>query len=244
MPTAGYSVPAPNVVLSSKILTDPTGMNDSLSYNVAVTREISIGATVKSAAGSARKTWKQSLSYKYAGAVNADGLVQSLSQISSGTDESLSAGKSVYTRNIDYPLFLNATAAGVYVNRTQDISIMGEPVLPSGLQPFDVMPGSPTFQSSNLSTTQDAFQLGVGGVESTGDTYQSMTFTGTQTGSDGKERQEDFSRLVNAVNGMIIEDSQTLGTSTISQGALGAAPTAFPASYQLLLGRTPFRKSN
>ena len=94
-------------------------MNDSLTYNVAVKRNLSISSTVKTAKGSACQNWTQTLSYTYQGAINADGLIQSLSQNTIGTDESWSAGKLNYSRNIQYPFSLNFTLAAVYITRKQ-----------------------------------------------------------------------------------------------------------------------------
>lgn len=61
--TPSSDVPSPEIQISSSITTNSTGANESLTYNTAVNRDISITATVKTSNGSRKASWTQSLMY-------------------------------------------------------------------------------------------------------------------------------------------------------------------------------------
>jgi len=225
-------VPAPSIAVSASIGTDATGANETLTYSVDVKRQLSISSYVRTASSSFSASWMQNLAYSNDGELTAYGNNGVNVQSTTGTDAA-SAG---YLRQISYPITVNSTyttdTSGNYtitanLERGQSIKIAGQPVFPSGLQSFDVLPsiqrGFPQFQGSNLYTTQNGsavYQASpAAGIATTyGTTAQDMVFSGIEVSSTSpsfyfpsvRGSQELYHRYVKAVNSTLIEDDESL----------------------------------
>lgn len=225
------SLPSPDVNLSSSTTKTKKGKNETLTYSVTVSREISISSQVRTSHGSVPARWSQRLSYSNHGQFTDSGNIQCTKQSTDGLDLSSSG----YSRHITYPITVNTTYAmnpktkamtiDATLHRGQDISIAGQPILPSGLQsfePYSKMNGQKTRQGSHLSTTQSgsAHYFSSGNNKrtmSSGSTQQDMTFTGFEvTGNPGSSfpptsgSSELYKRHVLATNGTVVEDEERL----------------------------------
>ena len=234
--------PAPSIEISSAVTMNATGANETLAYNTAVSRDISISSTIKTSAGSQAVSWTQSLAYTNFNGLTDQGFVQLTEQNTTGSDSSSSG----YANTYSYPLTVNSSffedAAGdVGINgsltRGLDYNVFGPSVFPSGIQNFNIttsssftpagaltplkvqVPGSlPLFSGALLSTTQTAsaeyFSNATGnGSYSFGTTTQDFDFKGAEM-SDPTMTYELYHRNVMAVNLTITEDTQTLTGQT------------------------------
>jgi len=230
--TLVYDVPAPSIAISSSVGTDATGANETLAYSVEVKRQLSISSYVRTASGSFTACWMQNLAYSNDGNLAAYGNNGMNIQSTTGTD----AASTGYSKQISYPITINSTyttnPSGNYtitatINRGQSIKIAGQPVFPSGLQSFDVLPniqgGFTQFQGSNLYTTQNGSAVyeaspAAGIATSHGTTAQDMVFSGVELSSISpsflfpsiRGSQELYRRHVKAVNSTLVEDDESL----------------------------------
>ena len=240
MPT--IDIPAPQIQVSSSVTTNSTGANQTLTYNTAVMRDISITSTVKTSSGSRPATWTQQLSYSSFNSLTSQGFVQSTSQNTTGTDTSSSG----YSTTYNYPITVNSSfsvdAAGdVGINGTLSHSltynVFGPSVFPSGIHNFNIttprtfspsgfqspqslqLPASlPSFNGALLSTTQtgSAEYLSAGKASySFGTTTQDFDFKGAES-SDPSKTYELYRRHVMAVNSTVTQDTQTLAGKTFA----------------------------
>ena len=154
--------PLPEIQISSSITTNSTGANETLTYDTAVTRDISITSTVKTSNGSRKESWTQSLSYSNFNSLTDQGFVQLTIQNTTGSDLSSSG----YANTYSYPLTVNSSfsvdAAGeVGINGTLtrglDYNVYGPSVFPSGIQTFNIT--TPSFFSPEGALTHQNIQL-------------------------------------------------------------------------------------
>jgi len=234
--TPSMNVPAPSIQLSSSVGQTSNGTNQTLTYNVNVSRQLSISSHIKTASGNTLAVWRQNLHYSNYDDLSNYGYVQLTIQDTNGVDLS-SAG---YARQIDYPIWLNSsfsvdTVSGnlsidATINRGQTIRILGQPVFPTGLQSFDNLPNVknlyPKFQGSNLHTTQNGSASyfaspATSQSSSSGSTQQDMVFTGVRADSPSSATRnghfpnvqgsvELYHRHILAVNGTVVEDNESL----------------------------------
>lgn len=232
--------PSPQIEISSTITTNATGANETLTYNTAVSRGISISSTVKTSNGSRLATWTQKLFYTNFNGLTSQGFVQLTSQNTTGTD----ASSSGYTNTYSYPLTVNSSfsvdeAGDVGINATLShgltYNVFGPSVFPSGIQTFNVTSPSlfspsglqspqtlqlpatlPSFSGALLSTTQtgSAEYLSAGNASySFGTTTQDFDFKGAEL-SNPDATVELYHRHVVAVNSTVTVDQQTLARKT------------------------------
>lgn len=110
--------PSPDTKISSSITSNSTGSNDTLTYNTAVTRYISITAIVTNSSGSRKVSWTQSLSYSNFNFLTEQGFVQLTIQNTTGSDLSSSG----YANTYNYPLDVNSSFS---VDATGEVGING-----------------------------------------------------------------------------------------------------------------------
>lgn len=232
--------PSPEVQISSSITTNSTGANESLTYNTAVNRDISITATVKTSTGSRQASWTQSLAYSNFNSLTDQGFVQLTEQTTTGADSS-SLG---YLNNYSYPLDVNSSysvdsAGEVGINGTLTrglvYNVFGQSIFPSGIQTFNITTPSffnlagdmtyqsiqlsaslPSFSGALLSTTQTGsaeYFCGINSSYSFGTTTQDFDFQGVEA-DPPYATYELYKRHVMAVNSTITEDEQTLAGET------------------------------
>lgn len=240
--------PTPQIQISSSTTTNSTGANQTLTYNTAVTRSISISSTVKTSNGTRLATWTQQLFYFNFNSLTSQGFVQYTSQNTTGSDTSSSGYSNVYS----YPITVNSS---FFVSPTGDVGInatlshglnynvFGPSVFPSGIQNFNVTTLS-TFSPSGLQSPQilqlpvtlpafggavlSTIQTGSAGYLSAGNasysfgtTTQDFDFKGAEL-VDPSVSFELYHRNVMAVNSTVTEDTQTLAGKTF------AVPVAQP----------------
>lgn len=228
--------PLPDIEISSSVTTNSTGANDTLTYNTAVTRDISITSTVKTSTGSQKASWTQRLFYSNFNSLTDQGFVQLTIQNTTGSDLSSSG----YANTYSYPLTVNSSfsvdAAGeVGINATLtrglDYNVYGPSVFPSGIQNFNITtptffspsgalthqtiqlsPTLPFFSGSLLSTTQTGsaeYFSGVNSSYSFGTTTQDFDFKGAELNAPDTT-VELYHRHVMAVNSTVTDDEQML----------------------------------
>ena len=232
--------PSPEIQISSSVTTNSTGANETLTYNTAVTRDISITSTVKTSSGSGKASWTQSLSYANFNSLTDQGFVQLTIQNTTGSDISSSG----YANTYSYPLNVNSSfsvdAAGeVGINGTLtrglDYNVYGPSVFPSGIDNFNVTTpsffspegalnrqtiqlsaGLPYFSGSRLSTTQTGSAEYFSGSKSSysfGTTTQDFDFRGAEM-NPPDATYELYHRHVMAVNSTVTVDEQSLAGQT------------------------------
>lgn len=234
MPVVGEA--QPQFIVSSTVTQDSAGANDTLVYNTAASRYLSISSTITTSTGSSAVSWVQQLSYTNYGALTAQGLVQVTDQNTTGIDTSSSGYANGYSYPIDVNSSYSVDAAGdVGINATithgLEFKVLGPSVFPSGIQNFNVttpaqfslagnpVPQSvhfpntlPSFSGSRLSTTQSgsAQYLSSGRQSySFGTTEQDFSFRGIEVNLPDVT-YELYTRHVLAVNATVTEDNQTL----------------------------------
>ena len=233
--------PSPEIMISSDITANSTGANQTLTYNAAVTRQISITSNIQSSKGSRISTWTQALSYENFNGLTDQGFVQYTQQNTTGSDQSASG----YTNTYNYPLTVNSsffvdTAGEVSINATLsrglDFDVYGPSVFPSGIQTFNVTTPSlftpaglisdqsvqvastlPLFSGALLTTTQTGSAKYFSGVNSSysfGTTEQDFDFQGAELNPPGVT-YELYHRHVLAVNSTVTEDEQTFSGQSL-----------------------------
>ena len=245
----------PQIQISSSITTNATGANQTLTYDTAVTRFLSISSTVNSSQGSQLVEWNQTLVYINHNALTDQGLTQTTTQNTTGIDAANPVG---YANIYSYPLFVDSSfavfPAGAFsinasISRGLNFNVLGNSVFPSGIQSFNVtsaatipLSGSPEpqsvilpqslpdFSGGTISTTQtgSAKYLSAGNASySFGSTEQDFDFSGVQLGQAGL-MYELYSRHVKAVNSTVTEDEEKLVGRTLE------VPTAKAGANQEL----------
>lgn len=261
--------PPPQVTTSSIITTSSTGTNKTLTYDTAVTRDLSVSSTVITSSGSSKIYWTQHLSYSSSNALLDHGSIQETLQNTEGSDSSSSGYKNTYK----YPLNVNSSfskneagelSISASLSRGLTYNVFGCSIFPSGIQTFNVsspsifnIPGRaspdhfqlltilPGFRGALLSTTQKGsakFRAAKNRSYSFGTTEQDFSFQGAQFDFEGGTTYELYKRHVLAVNFTVVEDSQTLvgDTLRIHTAEPGETPpVAEEFSVRAILGRGP-----
>lgn len=249
------NTPEPKLQVSSHVSQLSNGSNETLIYHVSAQRELSISSTVNFASGSEDTYWTQSLSYSNSNNYTGQGNISTSIQDTSGRDLSSSG----YARTFSYPVYVftatgdlrgNLTIYGV-VNRAKDVQVCGQPVFPTGLEPFTVANSTDRQLGSSQGASLSTWQNGTAYYTSNstqktsytfGTTEQSMSFSGSHVTFDRAQRSfpkftqfdELFQRHVLAVNGTIIEDQETLIGKSIahdyvwSEDGRGASLSGMP----------------
>lgn len=222
----------PKITLSTAVSVDASGVNETLTYEMTATRQITISSKVTTSNGTTIATWKQNLSYYTKGIITNYGYNETNIQQTTGTDKS-SGG---YARQISYPLnvfsYFIDTSDELYIygviSRGQTIQIIGQPVFPTGLQSFlFAAERYPTYQASTLSTTQNCtavYNDTVGYIDTTSgytnaNATQELSFSGNMVGaiSDSNyayptetESTELYYHYVAATDSELVEDYESL----------------------------------
>jgi len=186
---------------------------------------------VRSASGSRQATWNQQLNYTNSETLTHHGFTQISQQRTAGLDVSSSG----YARHVEYPIYLNTTfASGISGNYTiwgdiqrgQTVQSTGNPVFPTGLQDFNILPSAnnlPEFQGSSLHTTQNGTAVyhsrtATSPSNSTGNTEQDMVFSGNRVDFSRNSSlgplligsTELYHRYVAASNAVLITNEESL----------------------------------
>ena len=156
------SAPPPKIELTSSTTTNSSGANDTLTYDVTVSRSLSITSSIKTSAGSPAKSvsWTQQLYYSAYNHFSNQGYTQYTNQNTTGVDQAVfyplsSAPKAppAYTKTYAFPFIDNTTFK---MSDSGDISIEG--TIARGLD-YNIF-GTSVFPNGVQSFTSDAFPVG------------------------------------------------------------------------------------
>ncbi|EXJ62393.1 hypothetical protein A1O7_02828 [Cladophialophora yegresii CBS 114405] len=224
------AAPVPSLKLFAEVGLDSNGTNQTLTNVIDVTRNLSVLSQVETSKGIKTVSWRQSLTYSNWDYISDYGVTQTTVQHTNGSAVSSSG----YSQTFSYPLFVNSTAVqdkvahtlfiSAAIERGQDIEVYGQPVFPTGLEPFndsvEYLSGDPqrhrAFVGSRLSTTQNGTALYFRHENvsiSPGTTQQDLAFYGIPACDPkaGPSRHvELYRRHVVAVNDTLVEDQRTV----------------------------------
>jgi hypothetical protein len=215
----------PKFVVEQSVTKTNKGVNDTLTYKVLATRELTIDGSITTSEGTIPSGWKQNLKFSNVGKVTAGGFNQSNVQSTTGTEVSGDG----YSRNFHYPLDCTSNTKSdpitkeLYIggnfNRGKLVESFGIPIFPTGLDDFDSK-GEPLALGFRMNTTQegDAWYRNSPAINMTtgsGLTEQVLTFE-RHFGTVAKypslslpEKYESlYSRHVLAKNGRIAKDEE------------------------------------
>jgi hypothetical protein len=238
--TPSILLPNPTISVSQTVTQNSTGANSTLVYNVNVKRTLSVSATVISQNGTNYAGWTQDLTFDNGGVVTDDGNTQVVNSTTTGTDQA--TGNFYYKAEYTFPAFVNDTYAIVSADSTnftiegvvdygKVLSIFGNSIFPTGLQPFAALPASASlvsgFSGTRLETRENgtAYYFGspaTGTATGFGSTSQELKFVGLSA-TDAVDT-ELYYRNVEAVNTTIVHDTEILvgnevGRFTATEGA-------------------------
>ncbi|KAI6309463.1 hypothetical protein MCOR34_006811 [Pyricularia oryzae] len=182
----------PSIDISQHAITrDQRGRNQTLTYNVAVKRDFTVKARVKTQKSSFESAWRQRLSYDNKNNVTNYGQDQVTRFGVLGSDTAFSDQKTIYGQDYNYPLAVdmriqNSPQTGTMtlsagMNQGMTFQIAGRSVFPDGLEAFAGTRNDKNFSASILSTFREGSA-----------TFQQTIIPGrpsTSTGS-GNIRQE------------------------------------------------------
>ncbi|KAI1299454.1 peptide N-acetyl-beta-D-glucosaminyl asparaginase amidase A-domain-containing protein [Xylaria venustula] len=212
---------APIITLSQSLTQNATGTNETLEYNLQVSRTVAISSHVKTQKTSGAVTWSQLLTYSNKGGVSNYGNNNLNTFSISGTDSSKGPA-TTYTTKYEYPLFSNSTidvtAEGnltlwAQVDQGLSVQVRGDSVFPTGLEAFvatgafpavkkDGTTGSVVSTWRNGTATyyapgDNSYSTGVGS------THQIYSFSGINAAGHAEEL---YYRDVSAYNNTVTAD--------------------------------------
>ena len=217
----------PTISLSQQITQNATGGNETLSYDISVSREFSISSVVETQQGKGTARWSQSLRYTNVGAVFSYGYDNLNTFAIEGSAEAEAPGI-YYSTSYDYPLFCNSTSMyspegnltlWAQLDQGLDLTVLGNSVFPKGVEAFvtgfDAALGA-VFQGSQIKTwrnsTADYYRPADNSYsKGVGTTYQDFLFGGLSgVKSGGVEGRSQYTqlyrRVVQAHNDTVVAD--------------------------------------
>lgn len=228
----------------SQSLTEVAGVNETLTYDVVVSRDFKVSATISTGnnASSSEVGWSQSLSYSNKGYIWAEGFKQINDFVTDGADEATTSASSPlganYQSEYKYPLWCNTTVSyspegnlTLYARLIQGVQVYvsGAAVFPDGLEAFAVDSGI-GYTGSLVNTTKDGTAYFFEYADDTvstgyGSTDQTFTFGGfTGAGSlDATPDEVLYYRHVEAANSTITVDVQELALTSVGEGSPDSA---------------------
>lgn len=212
--------PAPTLDFSSSFKTNRTGANTSLTFDVEAQRHLNYHSTIKLSTGTEKVSWSQKLNYSANALITQAGNIEKLNIVTTGYESSSSG----YARNFGYPFYFKATETIIQFLRGKDVTILGQPVFPTGLETFF---SNTTGKGSSAEIEQSAINNN-GSVS----TSTSLTFSALEFGnSPGGYGWPSYASMP------AIASNQTLFTqhATASQGVLVSDQTEFLVKPQIEL---------
>ncbi|KAI0490300.1 peptide N-acetyl-beta-D-glucosaminyl asparaginase amidase A-domain-containing protein [Xylaria cf. heliscus] len=143
---------APTISLTQHLTQNSTGANETLTYNLAVLRNLSITSHVKTQKSEGTVKWSQSLSYSNIGGVSAYGN-NNLNTFSISGADTATGPSTHYSTSYTYPLFANSTAdvspegnltLWAQVDQGLHVEVRGDAVFSTGLEGFLALGGIPS----------------------------------------------------------------------------------------------------
>ncbi|KAI0868777.1 peptide N-acetyl-beta-D-glucosaminyl asparaginase amidase A-domain-containing protein [Hypoxylon argillaceum] len=139
-----FATSLPTISLSQRLTQNATGANETLEYNLSVSRNIALSSYVKTQKTKGTVKWTQSLSYSNVGGVSAYGN-NNLNIFSISGSDAATGPSTSYATRYAYPLFSNSTvditAQGnltiwAQVDQGFEAEVRGDAVFPTGLEAF------------------------------------------------------------------------------------------------------------
>ncbi|KAG6356709.1 hypothetical protein INS49_014583 [Diaporthe citri] len=238
----------PVITLGQSLTQNATGANETLKYDVSVTRSIRISGSISTPDGPVNTTWTQDVTTTATGFISDFGNTSSVHFKTSATTSSARDDAIEFSTSASYPLVVNSTQFALpngtvrtdtVLSRSKDTSrtVGEEDVFPSGLQVFSVLPATadvvPNITELSLSTSQEASgtrlvfpgggaQNGSYAVASVG---QEILFGGKTNGAAGVT--ELYFRDVSVrSDGSIVSDTERVAGSEVAPGRAGLGPGA------------------
>ncbi|KAK1971737.1 hypothetical protein LZ32DRAFT_611005 [Colletotrichum eremochloae] len=218
------SVSDPDIKISGRVVgKNATGANETLAFNLGVTRYISVKGEVVSKKGTRNPEWTQSLSYTNNATLSQFGRNGYNNFVITGTDAVL-GGPVRYQSTYSYPLIVNQTAnmtaAGdlsLEATMFQELrlEIEGTGVYPTGLEAYNALGNNIQGQSGQYSVSKiSTFRNGRAVFTMPADMKNSSAFGTTQQvfrfsgGQDGARDVELYTRSVVASNNTVLSDEE------------------------------------
>ncbi|KAI1169424.1 peptide N-acetyl-beta-D-glucosaminyl asparaginase amidase A-domain-containing protein [Nemania serpens] len=216
----------PTISLSQRLTQDAAGANETLQYNLAVTRTVTIRSFVKTQRTAGTVEWTQSLAYSNVGGVSGYGNNNVNAFSISGRDDATGPGKN-YATQYAYPLFANSTAEVLpqgnltlwaQVNQGLWVDVRGDAVLPSGIEGFVAAGMAPWAWGVSTKTwrnaTADYYRPGDNSYSTgSGRTHQVFAFSGVNTAGRASEL---YYRDVSAFNDTVTADLIKINGKTVT----------------------------
>lgn len=161
----------PVIALSQSLTQNATGANETLKYDVSVSRSIRISSSIITPDGPINASWAQNVTTTAIGFISDFGNTSSVQFKTDTTSSSARDDVVEFSSSASYPLVVNTTQfvlpngtvrTDTILSRSKDTSrtVGEEDVFPSGLQVFSVLPETadvvPGITELSLSTSQDA----------------------------------------------------------------------------------------
>ncbi|KAK1654294.1 peptide N-acetyl-beta-D-glucosaminyl asparaginase amidase A-domain-containing protein [Colletotrichum phormii] len=217
------SISDPDIKITGRALgKNSTGANETLAFNLDVTRMISVKGEVVSKKGTKNPEWTQKLSYTNNATLGQFGRNGFNNFIITGTDEL--TGMGTYKSTYSYPLIVNQTAN---MSANGDLSldatlfqelrleVEGVGVYPTGLEAYNNPTRNRQGQSSQYKTSKlSTFRNGTAVFNMPADMKSSSAFGTTRQvfrfsgGRDGARDVELYTRRVRASNNTVLSDEE------------------------------------
>ncbi|KAG8158908.1 hypothetical protein KVR01_011351 [Diaporthe batatas] len=238
----------PVIALNQRLTKNATGTNETLKYDLSVSRSIRISSAIMTAAGLVNATWAQDVTTTANGFISDFGNTSSVEFKTTATSSSARNDAVEFSSSASYPLIVNTTQfvlpngtvrTDTILSRSKDTSrtVGQEDVFPSGLQVFSVLPATtdivPDIAQLSLSTSQDASGTRLvfpGGGAQNGSyaeasVTQDMLLSGTASGA-ASVTEFYFRHVSVRSDGTIVSDTERVTGSEVPPGRAGLRPGA------------------
>lgn len=241
----------PSISLSRLVTKNASGLNETLAYNTAVKRSLTIKSTVQSKNRAGESSWSQTLSYSNEALWSRFGLTELNNFTINGIDVAtgpVASYKAVYA----YPLYCNQSilsspdgnlTLSAHAIEGLELQVEGSSVFPTGLEAFETTSSTSKvpYAISHLKTRRDGtayyFRTGGSVTSSYGNTNQIFHFGGSRDEMNSgipSRVDELYFRNVTAVNGTVMSDSERMaGVETYDFTRLVGPDDPFEASRTL-----------
>lgn len=238
----------PVTTLSQSLTQNATGANETLKYDVSVTRSIRISGSIMAPSGLVNTTWAQDVTTTATGFISDFGNTSSVQFETNATMLSTRGEDIQFSSSALYPLVVNSTQfvlpngtvrTDTVLSRSKDTTrtVGEEDVFPSGLQVFSVLPETasavPGVTELSVSTSQQASGTRLvfpgGGAQNgsyaVASVEQELLFEGRTSEAAGVT--ELYFRDVSVrSDGSIVSDTERVAGSEVPPGRAGLRPGA------------------
>lgn len=238
----------PEIVISQAVTKNSNGtLNETLTYNTAVSRTYKVSARVTSQNLSSTVGWSQDLSYTNKGYVWAEGYNQINDFLTNGADKASTTSSSAaavganYASQYRYPLWCNTSVSysaegnlTLYARliQGQQVYVEGAAVFPDGLEAFAVDGASYTASlSSNIKDGEAYFfeyadDTVSSGYGSTDETFSFGGFSGSAGSIDATPNEPLYYRHVEASNATVTVDVEKFAGTDVGPVNAGGGSIA------------------